>query len=165
MSSGFNITLYSVTLTEKTMQWFASVQTLEAYSCSIYSIKSKNSFHSLQQVSTASNLVVRNAICTSVCIWIMGKHVITSPRRLGIHPALVFKLIPQMPSAWHFCEEAGTPSSYRCWTTPPMGQNKPKAEFFSTSSYLLFPVPYLYQRTPPKVSFSLFTDRSEASDD
>ncbi len=114
--------------------------------------------------STVSNLVVRNAICTSVCIWIMGKHVITSPRRLGIHPVLVFKLIPQMPSAWHFCEEAGTPSSYHCWN-PPMGQNKPKAEFFSTSSYLLFPVPYLYQRTPPKVSFSLFTDRPEASDD
>lgn len=99
------------------MQLFVSVQTQEAYSCSICCIKRKELFHSLQQTSTVSNPVVRNAICMSASIWIMGKHVITSPRCLGIHPALVFKLIPQMPSAWHFCVEAGTPSSSHCWNS------------------------------------------------
>lgn len=89
------------------------VETQKAYSRSIYSIKSEEPFH-----NTVSDLIVRNATCISVCIWIMLKHVITSPWRLGIHPVLVFKLILRMPSAWHFSEEAGTPSRYRCWKPP-----------------------------------------------
>lgn len=80
-----------------------------------------------QHVCTVSHVIVRNATCISVCIWIMAKHVITSARRLGIHPVLVFKLILQMPSAWHFCEEAGTPSSYRC-RKPPHGAEQAQSK-------------------------------------
>ena len=117
--------------------------------------------------STLWKLVVKKTICTSVSIWIMGKHVITSPRRLGIHPVLVFKLIPQMPSAWHFCEEAGTPSSSHCWN-PSQGAEQAQSWFFFPPAHMGF---FLHSSTvpvsahPPKVSFSLFTERPEASGD
>lgn len=88
-------------------------------------------------------VVERNTICTSVSIWIMGKHVITSPRRLGIHPALVFKLIPQMPSAWHFCEEAGTPSSSHCWNSS-HGAEQAQSWFFFFLSPLAHTRFFLY---------------------
>lgn len=115
---------------------------------------------------SVSNCVVRNVTRTSVCAWIMRKHVITSPRRLGIHPAHVFKLIPQMPSAWHFWEEAGTPSSYRCWKPSPRGRTSPQLIFFFIVYIYIYihlqliPAFFLkltrFFRTPPppsKVSF------------
>ena len=141
----------------------APVQTEETFSCSIYSVESEEPFHSTS--TQFHTFIVRNAICISVRIWIMGKHVITSARRLGIHPVLVFKLILQMPSAWHFCEEAGTPSRYRC-REPPHGaeQAQSKKIFQRLIPAFLCPVPAL-AHNPPKVSFSLFTDRPEASDD
>lgn len=104
----------------------------------------------LQQASAVSTLIVRKTICTSVSVWIMGKHVITSLRRLGRHPALVFRLIPQMPSAWHLCEEAGTPSRFHCWN-PPHGAEQAQSCFFPpTGSYLVFPLLHLYQWIPPR---------------
>lgn len=120
------------TFTETTMQCIAFVQTQNMY-CPIYGIR-----NTVSSISTVSTLIVRNAICISVCIWIMLKHLITTPRRLGIHPVLVFKLILQMPSAWHFCEEAGTPSGYR-WNPPHGAEQK----IIFHQLYPLFPVPYL----------------------
>lgn len=43
--------------------------------------------------------------CTSIWIWVMTKHVITTVQCLGRHHALVFKLIPHISSARHSREE------------------------------------------------------------
>lgn len=122
---------------------------------------------------SVSNCVVRNVTRTSVCAWIMRKHVITSPRRLGIHPAHVFKLIPQMPSAWHFWEEAGTPSSYRCWKPSPRGRTSPQLNFLNIYINLhlipaFFPEAHPFFRPPPPASlprcpFPAFTGRPEGA--
>lgn len=115
---------------------------------------------------SVSNCVVRNVTRTSVRAWIMRKHVITSPRRLGIHPAHVFKLIPQMPSAWHFWEEAGTPSSYRCWKPSPRVPTSPQLDsyIYIYLIHLQFIPAHQFPRPPlPRCPFLASTDKPEGA--